>query len=210
MPRSPRGGTPSPAMIVALVALFVALGGVGYAALTIPRDSVGKAQLKRNAVVSGKVKDGGLRMRDFKRGELPTGDAGPQGPPGRSALTPLGPGETISGVFVVVGTAAGADEVADNSVTFQIPSRTAFDGAHIEILPPGGTSANCAGRGQAAPGFLCLYQTHDPFNTSFDEGDIFDVENASGQASAIGFSIEIVSDAAGPYAVYGSWTIAGA
>src|SRR4051794_30824494 len=41
---------PSPAMSVALLALFVAMGGAGYAALKLPRNSVGTAQLKANAV----------------------------------------------------------------------------------------------------------------------------------------------------------------
>lgn len=36
---------PSPAMVVACTALAVALGGTGYAALTLPRNSVGTKQL---------------------------------------------------------------------------------------------------------------------------------------------------------------------
>ena len=32
---------PSPAMVIALVALTVALGGTGYAAVTLPTNSVG-------------------------------------------------------------------------------------------------------------------------------------------------------------------------
>ena len=47
---------PSPATFIALVALFVALGGSSYAALRLPRNSVGGKQLKRNAVASPKVK----------------------------------------------------------------------------------------------------------------------------------------------------------
>ena len=42
---------PSPAMVVALLALFIALGGASYAAIKIPDNSVGAAQLKTNAVV---------------------------------------------------------------------------------------------------------------------------------------------------------------
>ena len=42
-------GRPSPAMVVAITALIVALGGTGYAALKLPKSSVGTAQLKRNA-----------------------------------------------------------------------------------------------------------------------------------------------------------------
>ena len=35
---------PSPAMAVALLALFVSLAGVSYAATSLPRNSVGTAQ----------------------------------------------------------------------------------------------------------------------------------------------------------------------
>jgi hypothetical protein len=46
---------PSPAMVVACVALTVALGGTGYAAIKLPRNSVGTAQLRKNAVVATKL-----------------------------------------------------------------------------------------------------------------------------------------------------------
>jgi hypothetical protein len=44
---------PSPALIVAILALFVALGGTGFAALS--RHSVGTKQLKDGAVTSSKI-----------------------------------------------------------------------------------------------------------------------------------------------------------
>ena len=61
---------PSPATVIATIALFVALGGTGYAAAKLPRNSVGTPQLKTNAVTSGKVKNGTLLAADFKSGEL--------------------------------------------------------------------------------------------------------------------------------------------
>src|SRR5829696_8101780 len=47
---------PSPSMVVALIALFVALGGVSYAAITLPANSVGARQLKKDAVTNAKIK----------------------------------------------------------------------------------------------------------------------------------------------------------
>src|SRR4029079_2564393 len=70
---------PSPAMVVACIALAVALTGTGYAITALPRGSVGTPQLKRGAVVSAKVKDHSLLRRDFRAGQIP---AGAQGPPG--------------------------------------------------------------------------------------------------------------------------------
>ncbi len=75
---------PSPAMVVACIALAVALGGTSYAAITLPRNSVGATQLRSNAVTSAKVRDGSLQAKDFG-GSLARGPRGPQGPAGQSA-----------------------------------------------------------------------------------------------------------------------------
>jgi hypothetical protein len=64
-----------------MLALFIALSGTAYAA-TLPRNSVGTAQLKRNAVTSAKVKPRSLLGSDFRPGQLPAGPQGPQGPAG--------------------------------------------------------------------------------------------------------------------------------
>lgn len=47
---------PSPAMVIACLALTVALAGTGYAAIRLPANSVGTAQLKKGAVTGAKVK----------------------------------------------------------------------------------------------------------------------------------------------------------
>ena len=47
---------PSPALIVATIALIVSMGGTGYAAFTLPRNSVGNKQLKNGSVTTAKVK----------------------------------------------------------------------------------------------------------------------------------------------------------
>jgi hypothetical protein len=81
-------GTPSPATVIACIALAVALSGTGYAVTVLPRNSVGSAQLRANAVNSQKVKNGSLLGADFRAGQLPAGatgaqgERGPQGPPG--------------------------------------------------------------------------------------------------------------------------------
>lgn len=82
------------ANVMSSVAVFIALGGTGYA-LTIPRNSVGNKQLKNNAVSSGKI-----RARAVQRSDLAPaarvgsrGARGPSGPPGSQGAT--GPSETI-------------------------------------------------------------------------------------------------------------------
>jgi hypothetical protein len=47
-------------MVIAFVALLVALGGTSYAALKLPKNSVGNAQLKRLAVTGAKIKSNSI------------------------------------------------------------------------------------------------------------------------------------------------------
>jgi hypothetical protein len=71
------------ANVMATAAVFIALGGGAYAALKLPRNSVGPTQIKKNAVSSSKVKNHSLLAGDFKAGQLP---AGPQGIPGAQGV----------------------------------------------------------------------------------------------------------------------------
>jgi hypothetical protein len=72
---------------LATTALVVAAFGstpLGHAAgkFFLPNNSVGNAQLKHDAVTTGKVKNHTLLAIDFKKGQLPSGPQGPQGPAG--------------------------------------------------------------------------------------------------------------------------------
>jgi hypothetical protein len=96
---------PSPAAVLASGALAVALGGTSVAAVaTVPRASVGTAELRNGAVTTAKIKNGNvtsadiadgsvssadvrngtLRRVDFRPGQIPPGPTGPQGPSGVS------------------------------------------------------------------------------------------------------------------------------
>jgi hypothetical protein len=61
---------PSPAMVVACLALGIALGGTSYAAIKLPRNSVGTKQLKKNAVTSPKVKNNAITGADVLESSL--------------------------------------------------------------------------------------------------------------------------------------------
>lgn len=88
--------------MTSVTALFVALGGTGYAAVTLPRNSVGSAQIKSRAVGSSELRSSSVTSRAIKsrsvalsdlspsartalRGQ--TGAAGPAGPPGPAGQT---------------------------------------------------------------------------------------------------------------------------
>jgi hypothetical protein len=77
------------ANVVSMAALFVALGGTGYAAIVLPANSVGTPQLKKDSVTAAKVKDGTLKATDFASGQLKKGNTGARGPAG--AVGPAGP-----------------------------------------------------------------------------------------------------------------------
>jgi hypothetical protein len=117
------------ANVVSTICLFVVLSGTAYAAVTLPINSVGRAQLKANAVTSSKVQDGALLRKDFMAGQLPAGPrgqvgpagatgaigaqgpAGPQGPPSGFDLSKIsyvtGPTVSVpSGAGLIVGTEA--------------------------------------------------------------------------------------------------------
>jgi hypothetical protein len=123
---------PSPATVLASLALFVALGGTGLAAvkIVIPPKSIGTAKLADhavthaklapNAVTSLNVLDHSLAAVDFAPGQIP---AGPQGQPGPAG--PPGPkgdkGDPGLGVHWALVAADGTIPVQSGgiSVTFK-------------------------------------------------------------------------------------------
>jgi hypothetical protein len=112
---------PSPAMIVAIVALSASLGGTAWSVTRIgtkqlKRGAVTKPKLHRNAVTSIKVANRSLLARDFKAGQLPVpgvsgleqiatqSDNNSESPKNQFAYCPAGKraiagGATISGGF---------------------------------------------------------------------------------------------------------------
>ena len=87
------------ANVTASLALFIALGGTGYAAVTLPRNSVGQAQLRNNAVGTKELRTGAVRSSDIRNRTIRLSDLakstrtnlagtpGPAGPTGKDAVT---------------------------------------------------------------------------------------------------------------------------
>jgi hypothetical protein len=185
---------PSPAMMVAFVALMLALGGTSFAAVKLAANSVGNAQLKKNAVTSAKVKNGSLTSADFKAGALRAGPAGAAGAAG--AAGPAG----VAGAQGPKGDKG--DPGNTNTFTYR---RTADAGSTIDIATFGpftlkghctGTSAN-----PTAQWTISTDQDHSAFtdyNNSYltdfgaSDGDQ-DIEYSSTSASPAS------PDMAGPY-----------
>jgi hypothetical protein len=117
---------PSPAMAVALLALFVSMGGVGYAAAKI-----GSAQIKnnsvrgkdiRNSTILGKdVKNSGLTGKDVKADSLTGNDilesSLGQVPSAKSADTAKAVGPNGVDTTAIQDNAVTTTKIADNAVT---------------------------------------------------------------------------------------------
>jgi hypothetical protein len=129
-------------MVIASIALLVALAGTSVAAVTaLPRNSVGTAQLKSNAVVSSKVQNRSLKSVDFASGQLPRGPRGPQGQPGPAGPAgptgPVGPaGVAAPGYVAQVVSQTSASSSSTNSQTF-----TDLSGSSQTITVPTGETA---------------------------------------------------------------------
>jgi hypothetical protein len=78
---------PSPAMIVAIIALIVALGGTAYAA-----KKIGSKQLKKNAVTTKKIKNGAVTAPKLANGVI--SQAAKTGVLARSTTTGCNPATT--------------------------------------------------------------------------------------------------------------------
>jgi hypothetical protein len=145
------------ANVMATAAVFLALGGVSYAAVAIPKNSVGNPQLRANAVTTGKIKNGTLLAADFEPGELPrgatgapgtagvTGLQGPQGPQGQQGQKgqPGMPGMPgISNYQVVVNPEIAAPAGTQTSNSADCPADTMVISGGVAIAGGISTSVN--------------------------------------------------------------------
>jgi hypothetical protein len=70
MRRRFRPGRPSPALVISVVALVFAMGGTGYAAFHLGKNTVGTKQLKNGAVTNGKLANGAVTNSKLANGAV--------------------------------------------------------------------------------------------------------------------------------------------
>ena len=155
--------------VIGYLALFFALGGLSYAAISLPAGSVGTKQLKRNAVISSKVKNGSLLRRDFRAGQIPAGARGPAGatgPQGFTGATGATGAQGPTGATGAAGPTSFAEFFAlmppDNAAT--VPAGSAVD------FPQNGPSSGSISRTDADTFTLSAIGTYRvTFNVSVTE-----------------------------------------
>jgi hypothetical protein len=218
-------------MIVACIALIAALGGTSYAAVTLAANSVGTKQLKKNAVISSKVKDRSLLAKDFKAGQLPRGPRGLQGPQGPQGLQglkgdtgaqglqgvqgvqgPAGPfpdtlptGKTIRGRYGMGWSPTGSGQAMESSISFIYPLAAAPTAHFIASggTPPTGCPGTAANP-QADPGHLCVYEDNTGITSSTAVCSSFSCPGAD----KYGAQLRTFSTAASGYAwSRGTWAV---
>ncbi len=208
-----RSRRPSPAMIVALIALFVALGGSSYAALRVTGKNVKNSSLtgkdvKNNSLTgsdvknlrSGDVKDFSLLAKDFKAGQLPAGAQGIQGAPGPFPDT-FPSGKTARGAYAASGFATGAAQVARDGQSFFFQLAAEPTDSHF-VADGSAPPAECPGTKAAPaaqPGHLCVYEHVNQNATTL-------IDDPAGTLR-FGFIIQTSSVAAGQYQSRGTWAV---
>lgn len=163
---------PKHSTVVAYVALFIALGGTSYAAVKLPKNSVGGTQIKANAVTSGKVKNGSLRKADFKASDLPVGAAGAQGPQGAQGLkgdkgdpgTPGAQGPAgVVGAIIAERTDVNLPDGASAEAEATCPSGTK--------MISGGASTNATNAGNSPDDIKLLVSRNGPSTENPTDGE---------------------------------------
>jgi hypothetical protein len=215
----------SPAMVVAMVALFVALSGTAVATTSaliggnqIKNSSIAGIDIKNNSLTGADVKNKSLTAADF-RGSIrgARGAAGTPGPPGAQGAQgiqgPPGPitsdapaGITLRGNYALSSTGSTNFVVDAFTFSLRLPAAPAPHYINVAAVAP----AECPGtltNPQAAPGHLCVYEGN---GTNVGTRGVVNTETGggtTGQASRDGAGIYMFPSTTGHAYIWGSWAV---
>ena len=155
------------ANLVASLALFAALGGSSYAAISVTGKQVRDGSLSgrdvRNASLTGKdVRDRSLLARDFKPGQLPAGPAGPQGPVGPQGVPGAQGAQGVPGAQGTPGT-AGATNVVVRTNSATLPANAS---TFVNVTCPAGERATGGGASNENATGVFVKQSFPIFTTA--------------------------------------------
>lgn len=150
------------ANVMSTLGVFLALGGVSYAAVALPKNSVGAKQLKKGGVSSLKVKDGSLLTKDFKLSErnLLNGAPGARGATGAAGAPGADGPRGIQGSQGTPGTNGSGGSQGPQGPQGPAGPVAAASVSSTANFQPGGTLVTVASlTGTGGSGAITLSQT---------------------------------------------------
>jgi hypothetical protein len=152
---------PSPAMIVAIIALVAALTGTAYAALG--KNSVGSRQLKAQAVTTGKIANNAVNSAKVAKGSLTGADINV----GALGTVPTAASAASAGNANTLGGHAASCPAGTTLIR-----GTCFDAAPNPAAPNLKAAADaCASKGGYLPNPMALFTTRQVLNLGTGAGD---------------------------------------
>jgi hypothetical protein len=226
-------------MVVACLALSVALGGTSYAAIKLPKNSVGTKQLKKNAVSGPKIKANAVTGAKVANNSLtgadvnePTLGAVPSATNATNAANAanaanadmldgldsanvlpggtLPAGKTLRGNWLAGGTSAAAGDHFYDPISF-VYALGAAPTAHL-LAPAAPATPECPGSlsaPSAASGHLCLYTFASANVSARYTCNPLNNLCTSSQANAWGTVVLVSATAAGLAFSWGTWAVTG-
>jgi hypothetical protein len=197
--------------IIALLALFLALGGTSFAAASL----INGKNIKAHSIAKSKLTNKAIKQLKGNRG--PAGPPGAQGSQGVQGVQgPPGPitgdlpaGVTLRGNYMVAGNNGGSTIHSAVSFGLRLSAAPTVNYVTVGATPP----AACPGtvtNPQAAPGNLCVYEVEADNVTSFR--GVCDAETSGCLATPTtnrdGFAVyALIQSAGSPLFVFGSWAV---
>jgi hypothetical protein len=159
-----------------VVALVVAMGGTGYAALSIPANSVGSKQIRNHAVTGAKIKRGAVTSAGVRDGSLTGADINLR-KLGTVPLASTAKRAFVAGAAMPFGRAGGG-------LTGSYPNPTIAPAEPVRMVGAAGEPAFDPQWSNVGAGFQPVGFYKDPFGTVHLQGD---VKRATGAMHAVIF-----------------------
>jgi hypothetical protein len=174
---------PSASMIVALVALFAALGGTGYAAATLSGRDIQKRSIPANRVVNNSL--GGGQINESKLGPVPVA---------QQALTAqTAASATHAAQADSADSATNAQQLQGHDATAFLANRTRVVVAQVTVVTGGSNTvtASCAvnEKGIGGGGAWMIAGTESPTELDAQLNSSFPLPSTGGSADITGWRV---------------------